>query len=162
MLVSAEFWVAVAFFIFLAIVWRAGAFKSIFGGLDARTERVRAELDEAKRLRAEAQATLTEYQKRRAEAEREADAIVAAAREEAERVAREARERLADFVKRRTEAAEARIAQAESDAERQVRNAATETAVRMTEIVLREQLQGPAGEDMLRRSLGEVRGKLHS
>ena len=53
-----EFWVAVAFVIFLAIVWKVGGFKAMTGGLDSRAERIRAELAEAQRLRQEAAALL--------------------------------------------------------------------------------------------------------
>lgn len=162
MLAEAEFWVAVAFFIFLAIVWKMGAFNSMFGALDGRATRIRAELDEAKRLRQEAAAMLAEYERRRAEAEREADAMVAAAREDAARISREANDRLSDFIKRRTAAAETRISQAESQAEQQVRAAAADAAIRVSETVLREQLRGEAGQEMISRSLGEVRSKLHS
>ena len=77
---EAEFWVFVAFVIFVAIVWKVGGFKSIVGGLDARAERIRAELGEAQRLREEAAGVLAEYQRKREAAEREAADIVAAAR----------------------------------------------------------------------------------
>jgi F-type H+-transporting ATPase subunit b len=157
-----SFWVGVAFFIFLGIAWRLGAFRQIIEGLDSRGRRIRAELDEAQRLRAEADALLAEYKRRRDEAEREAQDIVTAAREEAERVAREAQERMTEFVRRRTAAAESKIAQAETTAMQQVRAAAADAAVRVSETVLRDQMRGGAAEDLLARSLAEVRGKLHS
>ena len=162
MFATPEFWVAAAFFIFMAIVWRMGAFAKMFGAVDARGARIRAELDEARRLREEAAALLADYQRRRSEAEAEATQIVAAAREEAERVGREAHERMTEFVARRTAAAEAKIAQAETQAAQQVRAAAAEAAVKVSEAVLREQVRGQAGEELLSRSLAEVRTKLHS
>ena len=162
MLHDPEFWVAIAFIIFLAIIWKTGGFKAMTSGLDARGKRIRAELDEAKRLRDEASAVLADYQRRRGEAEREAEALVSAARDEAERIAREAHERMADFVKRRTATAEAKIAQAEVQAQQEVRAAAADAAVRISETVLREQMRGGAGQDLLNMSLAEVRSKLHS
>src|ERR1700709_2583017 len=117
MLHDPEFWVTGALLIFLAIIWKVGGFKAMTSGLDSRGKRIRAELDEAKRLREEASAVLADYQRRRGEAEREAEALVSGAREEAERIAREAHERMADFVKRRTATAEAKIAQAEVQAQ---------------------------------------------
>lgn len=161
-MLEAEFWVLVAFVIFGAIVWYVGGFQQIIGAIDARGTRIRAELDEARRLREEAATVLADYKRRRAEAEREADGMVTAAREEAERIAREAHERMTDFVARRTAAAEAKIAQAEVQATQQVRAAAAEAAVRAAETILRDQVRGPSGEEFLTRSLGEVRGKLHS
>lgn len=162
MFFEAEFWVAVAFVIFAGIVWYVGGFKSILAGLDARGARVQAELNEARRLREEAAGVLAEYQRRREAADREAADIVTAAREEAQTLARETQERMAEFVRRRTAAAEAKIAQAEAQATAEVRAAAVDAAVRASETVLREQLAGPRGEDLLGRSLGEVRTKLNA
>jgi F-type H+-transporting ATPase subunit b len=162
MLYSAEFWVLVAFAMFIAIIVYVGGVTKILDALDARGKRIQAELDEAKRLREEASRVLADYQRRRGEAEGEAQAIVAAARDEAERVAREAQERMSDFVTRRTAAAEAKIAQAETAAMQQVRAAAADTAIRASEAILREEMRGDAGQDLLSRSLAEVRGKLHS
>ncbi len=157
-----EFWVAVAFLIFLAIVVWAGGLNALTEGLDARGKRVQAELDEARRLREEAAGVLADYRRRREEAEREAEAIIASAREEAERASREAHERMTDFVARRTAAAEAKIAQAESQAFAQVRAAAAEAAVRVSETILREQFKGEKGQELLARSLSDIRTKLHS
>ncbi len=162
MLFEAEFWVLVAFVILMAIGWYVGAFTKLLDGLDARGRRIRAELGEAKRLREEAAAVLADYKRRRDEAGREAEAMVAAARAEAERVASEAHVRMADFVTRRTKAAEAKIAQAEVQATQQVRAAAADAAVRVSEAVLREEVRGPLGAELLTKSLGEIRSKLHS
>ena len=162
MLYEPEFWVAVAFVIFFAIVWKAGGLSALTHALDARAKRIQAELDEAKRLREEAARVLADYRKRREEAEREAEAIVAGAREEAERVAREAHERMQDFMARRTAAAEAKIAQAESQAFAQVRAAAADAAVRVSETILRETVQGEKAQELLAKSLADVRTKLHS
>ncbi|MDB5512804.1 MAG: synthase subunit [Enterovirga sp.] len=162
MLQTPEFWVAVAFFVFLGIVWKVGGFKSIIESLDKRGTRIRAELDEAQRLRVEAEALLNEYTRRRDEAEREAETIVASAREEAERIGEEAHQRLTDFVARRTAAAEAKIAQAETAAAQQVRAAAADAAVRASAVILTADMRAGGGEALLARSLGEVRAKLHA
>ncbi|WP_375458790.1 ATP F0F1 synthase subunit B [uncultured Enterovirga sp.] len=162
MFFTAEFWVLVAFVILMGVIWYVGGFRQITDAIDGRGRLVQAELDEAKRLREEAAAVLADYTRRRDEAEREAEEMVAAARVEAEGVAREAHERMAEFVTRRTAAAEAKIAQAEVQATQQVRAAAAEAAVKVSEAVLREQVRGQGGEDLLVRSLGEIRSKLHS
>lgn len=162
MLSDPEFWVLVAFLIFLGIIWYVGGFKTLTAGLDSRGKRIQAELDEAKRLREEAASVLADYKRRRGEAEREAADMIAAARDEAERTAREAHERLTDFVARRTATAEAKIAQAESQATQQVRAAAAEAAVKVAEDVLRGQASGPGGDAFLSKGLAEVRTKLHA
>ncbi len=161
MLLEAEFWVAVAFVIFCAIVWKVGGFKALTEGLDSRGKRIQAELDEAKRLREEAASVLAADQRRRGEAEKEAQEILAAAREEAQRTADDAHARMEEFVRRRTAAAETKIAQAEAQASAEVRAAAVEAAVKASETVLRSQLQGQAAEELITRNLADIRGKLH-
>ena len=113
---EAEFWVLVAFVIFVGVLIKVGTHRMIIDGLDGRAARIKTELDEARRVREEAQALLAEYQRKRAEADREAEAIVSAARDEAERVAAEAKSKVEDFVARRTKMAETKIAQAEAQA----------------------------------------------
>jgi F-type H+-transporting ATPase subunit b len=157
-----EFWVLVAFIVFVAIVAWVGGLSALTGGLDARGKRIQAELDEAKRLREQAAGVLADYRRRREEAEREADAIIAGAREEAERASREAHERMTDFVARRTAAAEAKIAQAEQQAFAEVRAAAAEAAVRASETILREEVRGEKGQELLAKSLADIRTKLHA
>jgi F-type H+-transporting ATPase subunit b len=162
MLFEAEFWVTVAFVIFLVILWKAGAFRQMTEGLDQRGKRIRTELDEARRLREEAAQVLADYQRRRGEAEREAQEIIALAKEEAQRTADEAHQRMEDFVKRRTAAAEAKIAQAETQAMAEVRAAAADAAIQVSEIILRERMAGEAAQELISRSLADVRTKLNS
>ena len=157
-----EPWVAAAFVIFVVIVAYVGGFKQLTGSLDGRAKRIRAELDEARRLRDEAASVLADYKRRRSEAEREAEAIVASAREEAERTAADAHVRMTEFVARRTAAAEAKIAQAEVQATAQVRAAAADAAVQVSETILRERMTGDAAQDLVRRSLGDVRTRLRA
>jgi F-type H+-transporting ATPase subunit b len=162
MFFEAEFWVAVAFAIFAAILWKAGAFRQMTDALDQRGKRIQAELDEAKRLREEAAKVLAGYQTRRGEAEREAQDILAAAQDEARRTADEAHRRMQDFIERRTRAAEAKIAQAETQATAQVRAAAADAAIAVSETLLREKLAGDAAQDLVAKSLADVRRKLNS
>jgi F-type H+-transporting ATPase subunit b len=162
MFFEAETWVAVAFFIFAAILWKVGGVRAMTDALDQRGKRIRAELDEAKRLREEAAKVLADYQTRRGEAEREAQDILAAAQDEARRTADEAHRRMQDFIERRTRAAEAKIAQAEAQATAQVRAAAADAAIAVSETLLREKLAGDAAQDLVARSLADVRRKLNS
>ncbi len=161
-MLDAEFWVAVAFVLFLAGAWKLGAFDGMLKGLDGRGKRVRHELDEARRLREEAAAVLADYKRRAAEAEREAQAIVEGAREEAERTAKEGHARLEEFIARRTKAAEQKITQAETQAAAQVRAAAADAAVKVSETILRERLQGDAAQNLVKSSLGEVKARLRA
>src|SRR4029078_11928644 len=116
MIKETEFWVAVAFVLFVAVMIYVGAHKKVVETLDHRRARIKAELDEARRLRDEAEKLLAEYRRKQGEAEREAEAIVADAKGAAERVAAEARDKMEEFVARRTKLAEVKIGQAEAQA----------------------------------------------
>ncbi|WP_414475962.1 ATP F0F1 synthase subunit B [Microvirga sp. M2] len=157
---SAEFWVAVAFFIFWGIMFYYGVPGKVLNQLDSRGKRIADELAEAKRLREDAEKLLREFESKRAAAEREAADIVSAAKDEAERLAREAQEKMADFVKRRTATAEAKIAQAEAQASAEVRAAAVDAAVKASERVLREEITGSTAASLVSQGLNDVRTKL--
>lgn len=125
---EAEFWVLIAFVIFVAAVWKPIG-RALAGMIDARANRISAELDEARRLRDEAEALLAEYQQKQREAEGDAQAIVAHAKEEAELVAAQAQRDLQQALERRTRLAEERIAQAEAKAVDEIRAAAVDVAI---------------------------------
>ena len=162
MLETTYFWQALASIALIWLLWHYRVFHRIGAALDKRGERVSAELDEARRLRADAESLLREYEVKRSNAETEAEAIITAAREEAERMTREAEERLQAFVARRTRAAEDKIAAAEQQAMIEVRDAAIASAVSASETVLREQARGAEGERFLREGLDQIRGRLAS
>src|ERR1700676_2960908 len=123
-----EFWVLVAAVIFVAVVWKP-ARKSLIGSLDERAARIRAELDEATKLREEAEQLLAQYRQREREAAAEAAAIIAHAREEAERIAAQSARDLDQAVVRRQRLAEERIAQAEQKALDEIRAVAVDIAI---------------------------------
>ncbi len=158
---SAEFWVGVGFFIFIGILGWFGVHKTLLKGLDARGERVSAELNEAKRLRVEAEKLLADYEARRASAEKEADSLVADAKVEAERISVAAKASVADFITRRTAQAELKIAQAEASAAAEVKGAAADAAVKAAEMILKDQMSGKIGSDMFAAGLAEVKAKLN-
>jgi F-type H+-transporting ATPase subunit b len=123
-----EFWVAVAGVVFLGVVWRP-ARRSLVGGLDARAARIRGELDEARRLREEAEQLLNDYRRKQQEAAAEAAAIVAQAQAEARRVAEQSARDLEQSLARRQRLAEERIAQAEVKAIGEIRAVAVDVAI---------------------------------
>ena len=158
---EAEFWVAVAFLLFVLILFYVGAHKRITDALDARTAKIKADLDEAARLRDEAGKLLAEYKRKQGEAEREAQAIVAEAKAEAERVAAESKTKVEDFVARRTKMAEAKIGQAEAQALADVRAAAADAAVAAAEKILTVTARGKIAEDLIARGIEDVKAKLN-
>jgi F-type H+-transporting ATPase subunit b len=160
-MIEAEAWVAIAFVLFLGLLVYLGAHRRIIGGIDQRQARIKAELDEAVRLREEARAVLVEFERKGREAESEAAAIIASAKAEAERLAAEAKTRMEDFVVRRTKMAEAKIAQAEAQALADVRSAAAETAVAAAEKILIATAKGKIAEDLLTKGIEDIRKKFN-
>lgn len=158
---SPEFWVLVAFVIFMAILFYVGAPAKILAGLDNRSKAIKAELDEARALREEAASVLADYKRKREEATREAEAIVASARKDAAAYASDAKAKAEEFVARRTRAAEQKIALAESQAVAEVRAAAADAAVAAAERVLSGQAKGEFGGELFEKGLSEVRAKLN-
>jgi F-type H+-transporting ATPase subunit b len=154
---EAEAWVAIAFVIFLGLLIYLGAHRRVIDGIDARQARIKSELAEAVRLREEAQAVLTEFERKAREAETDAAAIVASARGEAERLAAEAKAKMEDFVVRRTKMAEAKIAQAEAQALADVRAAAADTAVAAAETILAAAAKGKVAEDLLTKGIEDLK-----
>ena len=156
-----ENWVALAFVLFLGLLVYVGAHRRITDALDQRQARIKAELDEARRLREEAQALLAEFERKGREAEGEAAAIIASATAEAERRAVEAKARMEDFVARRTKMAETKIAQAEAQALADVRSAAADAAVIAAEKILTSAAKGKVAEDLLAQGIEDVRKKFN-
>jgi F-type H+-transporting ATPase subunit b len=156
-MIEAEAWVAVAFVLFLGILVYVGAHRRVIDGIDQRQARIKAELGEARRLREEAQALLVEYQRKRHEADREAEAIIATANAEAERLAAEGKTRLEDFVARRTKMAETKIAQAEAQALADVRSSAADAAIAAAEKILSTTAKGKIADDLLARGIADLR-----
>jgi F-type H+-transporting ATPase subunit b len=161
MLAEPEFWVAVAFVILMGLLAYYGIHRTVLTALDHRSERIKAELDDARRLRDEAAKLLAEYQARRASAEREAEEIVSSARADAERIAAEAKTKIEDFVARRTKTAENKIALAEAQALADVRAAAANAAVTAASHILTQTVTGKVAEDLLAKGIAEVREKLN-
>ena len=158
---DAEAWVALAFLMFLGGLGYLGVHRMIGKSLDDRSARIKAELDEARKLKEEAAKLLADYQRKRHEAEGEAQEIIAGAKAEAERLAIEAKAKIEEFVARRTKMAETKIAQAEAQATADVRSAAAEAAVAAAEKILTQEAKGKLANDLIARGIEDVRKKLN-
>lgn len=157
---SPETWVAVAFVLFILLAGRA-IWRALAKMLDARAARIKAELDEAQRLREEAEALLAEYQRKQREAKGEAEAIVAQARDEATRLRREAEENIRLTLERRERLALESIAQAEEKARTDVRNEAVDVAIAAARRILSESLDEKSGRHLTDRAIAEVERSLN-
>lgn len=154
-----EVWLAVAFFIFVGLMAKP-AWRRITGGLDARAAQIETELEEARKLREEAQAALAAYQRKQRDAAREAEAILAHAEEEARRITASASETLAETLKRREQITAERIALAQSKAVDEVRAEAVEIALAATRRLLDERLDDTRREALVDDALRDLTAKL--
>jgi len=150
-----KFWVAVSFVIFLVLVGRR-AWTQVTGMLDARADRVRAELAEASRLRQDAEAMLKQAEADRAAALSEATAMLDRARAEAGRVAEAAAAEAEASAKRRERMAMDRIAAAEAGAVSEVRQAAAEIAGAAARIVISERMTAEADARMIDAAVADL------
>jgi F-type H+-transporting ATPase subunit b len=158
---DATFWALVALVIFIGIIAYMKVPGMIGKSLDDRADRIRAELDEARRLREEAQQLLAEYQRKRTDAEKEAGDIVAAAKREADLLLAEAHTRTEEYVARRAALAELKIGQAEREAVNEVRASAVDIAVEAARALLADKIDAKAGAELFKASLQEVKSKLN-
>ena len=158
---EAEFWVAVAFVIFIGVLGYFRVHELLLKSIDDRRERIKVEFDEARRLKAEAEALLATYRRKQQEAEHEAQAIVAGARTEAERLAAEAEAKIEEFVVRRTKMAENKIAQAEAQALADVRSAAAEVAVAAAKTILTRTVKDKVADNLVAKDIEDFKGKLN-
>jgi F-type H+-transporting ATPase subunit b len=156
---GAEFWVFVAFIVFCGILLRLGVHHRIVEALDGRQTRIRSQLDEARRLRDEAEAVLKGFLHRRSEVEAEAGAIIAAADAEADRLVAEAKAKMENYVARRTKLMETRISGAEANALAEVRAAAVDAAVAVAEKILINALKRDGHQRVMTRSIADVRAR---
>ena len=158
---DATFWALIALIIFLGIVFYMKVPGMLTKNLDERADKIRDDLEEARRLREEAQELLADYQRKRKEAEQEASDIIAAAERDAELMAKEAEEKTADFVARRTAMAEQKIAQAQAQAVADVRASAVEVAVAAAGKIVEGKVSGATADKLIKDSIAEVKARLN-
>lgn len=158
---DATFWAFVSLVLFIGLIAYLKVPGKIGAALDKRADTIAKELEEARKLREEAQGLLAEYQRKRREAELEAEAIVAEAKVEAERLTSEANEALEEMIERRTKAAERKIEQAEGQAIAEVRAKAADIAVAAAREILSKTVDGKVADDLLAKSIKEVESRLN-
>lgn len=158
---NAEFWVGaglVAFFIILILVKVP---QLVAGRLDGVALKIQSELDEAARLRAEAEALLSQIRQEKAEAELQAAEMLAAAEADARRMEQEARARLEESLTRRQAMAERKIAQAEAQASAEVKAAAVELAAAAAEHILADRLAASSSDPLADQAIGQIATRLN-
>ena len=156
-----ESWVLVAFILFVALMVYLKVPAMVAKMLDERSAKIAKDLDEARKLREEAQALLDSYKSRRSEAEQQAAGIIAQAKADAEEYADEARKKLSESLERRTRQAEQKIAQAEAAAVKDVRNAAADLAIAAAAKLSAEAAKGSKGGKLIEESIAAVKNQLN-
>lgn len=153
---DSRFWVAIPVVLFLALVIYKGALRSVAKSLDDRANNIKAELDEARRLREEAQALLASYHRKQKEAETQAEEIIKQARTDAEHMAVQARKDLTERLERRAVQAEAKIANAEAQAMSEVKAKAADMAMDTAETFLRTKLSAADKTKLIKDGIAQM------
>lgn len=154
-------WAMLGLFIFLGVlVWQKVP-GLIAKQLDGRADAIRTELEEARRLREEAQEMLAGYQRKQREAEAEADGIISQAKKDAKAMRAEARKELSERLDRRTAMAEQRIAQAEAHAAQEIRALAADLAVDAAAKLLGDKLTKKQISDQIKADLDTLEQRLN-
>ena len=161
MLSQPDFWVGVSFVLFLVLLVYLKVPGMVAKGLDERADAIQHELDEAKRLREEAQAVLADYERKKIEAEADAEKIIAQAKREAEIYGEEARRKMQEQIERRSRLAEQKIAMAEVAAVKDVRAAAADLAVEAATRVLGAEVKGATASGLIDESIAAVSKQLN-
>jgi F-type H+-transporting ATPase subunit b len=157
---DAEFWVAVGLVIFVGLLIRFKVPGMALNALDARAAKVQGQLDEALKLREEAEALLAKVKADSVAAERLAAEMIAAAEADAKRIAQDAQARLEEQIERRRIVAERRISTAEAQAAAEVKAAAADLAAELAQAVLAERLKGMKSDPLIDRAVEEIPSKL--
>jgi F-type H+-transporting ATPase subunit b len=156
-----EFWVAVSFFLFLGLVIYLGVHKKVAAALDARAAAIAKELEDAKRLRDEAEKVLADYRRKEGDAANEAQGIIELAAKEAEILAAETRRSMKEQFDRRMKLAEDKIARAEADALREVREAAADAAIAAAQSVIAAKLTPETADKLVKQGIEALKGGLN-
>jgi F-type H+-transporting ATPase subunit b len=159
MLHDPAFWTGVAFVIFVVALFKPIK-KALLAGLDSRIAQIRIEVEEAQRLREEAQTLLASYQRKQREAAQEAEAIVKRAKEDAALHRAETEKAMEELLKRQEAMAIEKIAQAEAAAVQEVRDIAVDLAIAATEKILAEKVRGDLSDRLVDKAIGELPQKL--
>lgn len=161
MFATAEFWILACLVAFFVILGYFKVHRTVASSLDKRAADIAAELDEARRLREEAQQLLASYQRKQREAMKEAEDIVTQAKAEAEQLAKETRANMEAQVERRTKLAEDKIARAEAQALADVRSVAADVAIGAARRVIAEKVDASADAKLIEKSIADLASKLH-
>ena len=154
-------WVSLGFVVVVAMLFRIGVHKTVGKSLDERAQKIADDLDDARRMREEAQELLAQYQRRQREVEEEAQAIIEQAKKDAGRMADESREKINDQIARRAKAAEDKIARAEAQALSEIRQQTADLAIETARGIIRDRVDQGAQSALIEKAIDDVRAAKH-
>ncbi|MFL2771212.1 MAG: F0F1 ATP synthase subunit B [Rhodospirillaceae bacterium] len=155
-----SFWVGLSFVITVALVAKP-IWRGMSGSLDARADKIRDQIEEARRLREEAQALLADYQRKQSTALSEAENVITQAKKEAERIKTEASENLEQTIKRRKAQALDRITQSEAQALASIRNMAIDLAITAAEKLIKNNIAGNRQDALVDETIKNLPNQLN-
>ncbi|PIW29479.1 MAG: F0F1 ATP synthase subunit B [Rhodobacterales bacterium CG15_BIG_FIL_POST_REV_8_21_14_020_59_13] len=161
LLQDTSFWAMLGVIIFFGILVWVKVPGIIAKHLDTRAEKIRSDLDDARRMREEAQELLASFQRKQREAEAEAEAIIEQAKSDAKHLREAARTELATRLERRTALAEQRIAQAEAHAVAEVKALAADLAIDAAVRLIAEHTKKADHTSRLKADLTDLETKLN-
>lgn len=158
--IDEKFFILVATVLFVALVWNPVK-RLLSKGLDARSERIKNELDEAIRLKEEAQSILALYQRKQKKTLEEAEGILAHAQEEADFIRKNAEAKLEEELERRTDLALQKISRMQQNVVQEIHDSAVEITLNAARSLIAENLNRELGEDIIDNAMDEIQRKLH-
>lgn len=157
---NAYIWVTVAFIGFIAMAWKPAG-SALTKALDGRAEKIRTELEEATRLKEEAQAVLASYQQRERESLKDAEEIIAKARQAADKMRQDAEVSLKAALETRTKLAMEKIAQAEAAALQDVQNNVADVAINAARSIILDHMDASTGQQLVSKAISDIERKVH-
>ncbi|MCB1405389.1 MAG: F0F1 ATP synthase subunit B [Rhodobacteraceae bacterium] len=158
---NTNFVVLIAFLLFVGVLVYFKVPGMLAGLLDKRAETIRAELEEARKLREEAQELRDSFERKKLEVKDQAERIVAKAKADAELAAKQARADLEASIARRLRSAEDQIASAEAAAVREVRDQAISVAIAAAGELIAKNLSADDAGKLIVDSISTVETRLH-
>ncbi len=160
MLQDPQFWVCVAFIAFVALVYKK-AFLFSTKALDSRSAKIKEELDQARTLREEAETVLADYKRKQAEYLKEAEEMIARARDDANTFRAQAEKQLKSDMEIRTKQAIDKIAREENQAIQDVRNHVVDIALSAARAVIIDHVGNLSQDELVKLAIADIERKIH-
>ena len=154
-------WVAVAFLIFIALVWKKAS-KAITGLLDSRSLLIENELKEAKSLKEEALEELRKSLQSQKNISDEADKIINDAKDAAKKIRDDANVQCSEIIQRREEQAKQKIMALETEAVNNIKKVTGSIIIETSKIFIESNLDKKENNNIITSSSNQIKSSLLS